>query len=57
MFEVFVDKNSKPVKVLCAGTDVTENVLAHGFKVVMDELECIATMSVNCVVRSIQECK
>ena len=55
MFEVFVDKDSKPVKIICAGTDITAKVLQNGFKVELNEHECVATMSVNCVVRSVPD--
>ena len=55
MFEVWVDENSKPIKVIVAGIDITDKVFQNGIKVELNESKCVATMSVNCVVRSVPD--
>ena len=51
MFEVIIDKNSVPVKVVCNNVDITHTVLRQGFNVSLDIDMCILTMSVMCNIR------
>lgn len=52
MFTVILDENSKPIKILCGDVDVTEYVLVNGFHVTISEQHSLATMTVNCIVKS-----
>ena len=49
MFEVIIDKNSVPIKVVCNNVDITHTVLQ--FNVSLDTERCILTMSVTCDIR------
>ena len=51
MFEVIIDKNSVPIKVVCNNVDITHTVLQQGFNVSLDTERCILTMSVTCDIR------
>lgn len=52
MFTVILDENSKPIKILCGDVDVTGYVLVNSFHVTISEQQSLATMTVNCIVKS-----